>query len=107
MKCSIKFTETAKQDLRDIAIYVAEQSGSKETAKKFVAELRKKCLILEDFPESGAIPHDRVLISSGYRFLVHGEYLLFYLYKSKDNTAYLTAVFNAKRDYFRVMKKYL
>ena len=107
MKCKIKFTETAKQDLRDIAIYIAEQSKDKEIAKQFVAELREKCRILEDFPESGAIPRDRVLISNGYRFLVHDEYLLFYLYKPEENTSYIMAVFNAKRDFFRVMRKYL
>ena len=107
MKCKIKFTETAKQDLRDIAVYVAEQSGDKEVAKKLVAGLREKCRILEDYPESGAFPRDRVLISSGYRFLVCGESLLFYLHKPEENTSYIMAVFNAKRDYFRIMKKFL
>ena len=107
MRCQIKFTETAKQDLRDIAVYVAEQSGNREIAKKLIVGLREKCRILEEFPESGAIPHDRVLISNGYRFLVHGEYLLFYLYKPEENTSYITAVFNAKRDYFRIMRKFL
>ena len=107
MKCRIKFTETAKQDLRDIALYIAEASKNREIAKKFVNELREKCRILEDYPESGAIPHDRVLISNGYRFLVHGDHLLFYLYVPEDATAYILAVFNAKRDYSRVMKKFL
>ena len=107
MKCRIKFTETAKQDLRDIALYIAEASKNRAIAKKFVNELREKCRILEDYPESGAIPHDRVLISNGYRFLVHGDYLLFYLYVPEDATAYILAVFNAKRDYSRVMKKFL
>ena len=107
MKYSVKLTETAKQDLREIAFYVAGQSKNRETAKKLVSELRERCRVLEDFPESGAIPHDRVLISGGYRFLVHGEYLLFYLYKAEEKTSYITAVFNAKRDYLRVMKKFI
>lgn len=107
MKCRIKFTETAKQDLRDIALYIAEASKNREIAKKFVNELREKCRILEDYPESGAIPHDRVLISNEYRFLVYGDYLLFYLYVPEDATTYILAVFNAKRDYSRVMKKFL
>ncbi len=106
MKYRIRFTETAIQDLRDIAVYIAEQSKNRETARRFVAELREKCRILEDHPESGAIPHDRVLISNGLRFFVHGDYLLFYLYKPEENTSYVMAVFNARRDYSRVMKKY-
>ena len=64
-------------------------------------------MILETAPESGALPKDRVLISSGYRSLIHGNYLIFYYYIKEENTAYITAIFNAKRDYMRVMKKYI
>ena len=48
-----------------------------------------------------------MLKSSGYRFLVCKDYLLFYLYEKEMNTAYVMAIFNGKRDYMRVMKKFL
>lgn len=107
MNCQVKFTATAKEDLRSIAYYIAEQSKDKEIATRFVKQLQEKCKILEDFPESGAIPKDRIMMSAGYRFLVHKEYLIFYNYEKAENTAYILAVFNAKRDYMRVMKKFL
>lgn len=107
MKCSVKFTDTANADLRDIALYIAERSKDKQPAICFVKALREKCMILETAPESGVLPKDRVLVSSGYRFLVHDEYLIFYYYIKEENTAYITAVFNAKRDYMRVMKKFI
>ena len=107
MSCHIKFTDTAKSDLREIAFYIAEQSKDKEIAKRFVEELRERCKILENFPESGSIPRDRVLKSNGYRFLVNKDYLIFYSYNKNENTAYILAVFNSKRDYFRVMKKFI
>ena len=107
MSCRVKFTATAKQDLRSIAIFIAEQSKDKGVATRFVTELGQKCKILEQFPESGAIPKDRVMMSAGYRFLVHKEYLIFYSYEKSENTAYILAVFNAKRDYMKVMKKFL
>ncbi len=107
MNCQVKFTATAKEDLRGIAYYIAEQSKDKEIAACFVKQLQEKCKILEEFPESGAIPKDRVMMSAGYRFLVHKEYLIFYNYEKAENTAYILAVFNAKRDYMRVMKKFL
>ena len=68
---------------------------------------KQKEMILEQFPESGAIPRDRVLKSNGYRFLSHKDYLLFYQYDKETNTVYVMAIFNGKRDYMRVMKKYL
>lgn len=107
MNCQVKFTATAKDDLRGIAYYIAEQSKDKEIAARFVKQLQEKCKILEEFPESGAIPKDRVMMSAGYRFLVHKDYLIFYNYEKAENTAYILAVFNAKRDYMRVMKKFL
>ena len=107
MICHIKFTDTAKSGLREIAFYIAEQSKDKEIAKRFVEELRERCKILENFPESGSIPRDRVLKSNGYRFLVHKDCLIFYSYNKNENTAYILAVFNSKRDYFRVMKKFI
>lgn len=107
MKCNVKFTDTANADLKDIVLYIAECSKDKKIAIRFVNTIREKCKILETAPESGSLPKDRILISNGYRFLVHGNYLIFYYYSKEDNTAYITAVFNAKRDYMRVMKKFI
>ena len=107
MNFKIKFTDTAKEDLRNIATYIADQAKDKNIAINFVNELREKTKILETFPESGAIPDDRIMKNSDYRFLVHKEHLIFYNYIPKDNTSYILAVFNAKRDYSRVMRKFI
>ena len=107
MSCQIVFTDTAKSDLREIAIYIAERAQDKQIAIRFVKELQSITKILETFPESGAIPRDRVLKSSGYRFLSHKDYLVFYLHEKVEHRVYIMAVFNGKRDYMRVMKKFL
>ena len=107
MNCKIVFTDTAKSDLRDIVFYIADISKDKNLAIRFVKDLQEKTKLLEQFPESGAIPKDRVLRSNGYRFLVHKDYLLFYLYEKENNTVYVMAIFNGKRDYMRVMKKFI
>jgi toxin ParE1/3/4 len=107
MSFKVKFTETAKEDLRNIALYIAEASGEKSIAINFVNELRQKTKLLEDFPESGSLPRDRIMISAGYRFLVHKDHLIFYYYDPKAETSYILAIFNAKRDYTRVMRKFI
>jgi len=107
MSCKIIFTDTAKSDLREIAIYIAERAKDKDIAIRFVKELQEVTRRLEDFPESGAVPRDRILKSMGYRFLSHKDYLLFYLYDESQKTVYVMAIFNGKRDYMRVMKKFL
>lgn len=107
MSFKVKFTDTAKDDLRNIATYIAEQSGDRNIAIRFVNELREKTKILESFPESGAFPDDRIMKNSDYRFLVCGEYLIFYHYTPEDNTSYILSIFNSKRDYSRVMRRFI
>lgn len=107
MNCQIVFTETAKSDLREIAVSLAELSRDKALAIRFVKELQEQTGILKQFPESGALPRDRVLRSIGFRFLVHKDYLLFYKYEKAEERVYVVAAFNGKRDYMRVMKRFL
>ena len=107
MSYSVRMTDTARQDLREIAFGIAEQSKDTAIAKQFVEELRGECKKLDTFPDAGAIPKDRVLKSMGYRFTVHKDYLIFYLINEKEKQVDIMAIFNAKRDYMRVMRKFI
>lgn len=107
MNCKVIFTDTAEADLRDIAFHIANQSRNKDIAIRFVKKLREKCKNLETMPEIGSLPKDRVLVSNGYRFLVHDNYLIFYTYVKEEKSVYVNAIFNAKRDYTCVMKKFI
>ena len=104
MSYRVLVTDTAKQDLREIALYILEESGSAETAKRFVNELRSECEKLTDFPNAGALPKDRILISLGYRYIPHKDYLIFYSVDEAQKTVHILSVFNAKKDYMRVMR---
>ena len=107
MSCQIVFTDTAKSDLREIALNIAERAQDKHIAIRFVKELQEATKTLETFPESGAIPKDRVLVSNGYRFISHKDYLMFYQYSKAENTVYMMAIFHGKLDYMCVMKKFI
>lgn len=107
MSYQVLFTVTAKQDLREIALNIADISKNTDIAINFVNEMQKKCEQLIDFPESGALPNDRVLLSLGYRFLIYKDYLMFYTVDHESKIVYIQAAFNAKRDYNRVLKKLL
>lgn len=107
MTSKIVFTDTAKSDLRELAVYLAEISKYRDLAIRFVKRLQEKTKVLEDFPQSGAVPRDRVLKSNGYRYLVHDDYLIFYHVDEEKNVVYILSIFNSKRDYMRVMKKFI
>ena len=104
-KWHVIMTDTAKNDLREIALGICELSRDPDVAVNFVMELQAKCGILETMPESGAVPKDYVLKAMGYRFLVHKHYLVFYLTDPSDHNVYIHAFFNEKLDYFRYMRK--
>lgn len=107
MDYKVVLTDTAKQDLREIAFYIAEESKDKEIAKRFVNELRAETKRLEVFPNAGAVPKDRILKALGYRFIVHKDYLTFYLVDELQKKVLVMAIFNGKRDYMRVMRKFI
>lgn len=105
MSYTVRFTETAKNDLQEIAFYIADQSKGPEIAKAFVLELRGTCNLLTELPNQGALPKDRILRSMGYRYLSHKGYLLFYQVNEHEKTVDIMAIFQEKQDYFRVMRR--
>lgn len=104
---TIRLTDTAKQDLRDIAFWIADQSKDINIAKRFIEELRAECKKLGTFPNAGAFPKDRILKSAGYRFIVHKEYFIFYLVDDEAKYVNVMAIFNAKKDYTRVIRRFI
>ena len=67
----IVWSESAKEDLREIKSYIAKDSP--EYAKIFVEKLLEKTRLLESFPKIGRMvpesddPNDRELIFKNYR----------------------------------------
>ena len=96
MVCEIIFTAKAKQNLNDVAIEVYELSKDKPTAVRFVNRLK-------NFPLSGKLPVDRTLLSFGYRYLIEGDYLIFYVYDDESRKAYIHYIVNGKTDYIRAI----
>lgn len=107
MSYHVQITETAKQDLHEIAFSIAERAMDQEVAKRFVTELREQCLRLTEFPLGGATPKDRILRSLDLRYIVHKDYLLFYSVDEALKTVSVLAIFSAKKDYLRVMRKFI
>jgi toxin ParE1/3/4 len=107
MSYSVIITLQAQNDLRELASYILKESGSADIALKLIDEIENCIDNLKDFPQSGAYPKDRVLLSLNYRYLIHDNYLIFYRIIEENKTVCIDAIFNAKQDYFKVMKKFI
>lgn len=107
MKYRVVVTDTAKQDLRETGIWVAEKSKNKELVKKFIGNLHAEIKKLDTFPNAGVLPKDRILRSAGFRYAVHKDYLIFYAVDEERGVVNVMAVSNAKKDYMHVMRHFI
>ena len=69
----VTFSAVAKDDLLDIAVYIAQDNSTR--ALTFVDELEAKCNRLGNAPGIGTA---RPELGEGIRVLPHGRYLIFY-----------------------------
>ena len=74
----IRYSATARHDLGQIYRYIREQSGSGETARRFVHELRQKCNALAAAPIMMGRPRTELL--PGLRSHPHKSYVIFFRY---------------------------
>ena len=107
MNYTVRLTDTANQDLREIAFQIVVKSKDRVIAKCFVGEVRETCRKLDTFPNAEGIPKDRIIRSAEVRFIVHKEYLILYLVDEEGKQVNVMAIVNAKKDYMRVMKKFI
>ncbi len=105
MNYSVNLTYTAKQDLREIALWIADQSKDVQIAKQFVLDIKAECKRLVRFPKIGAYPKDRILLSAGYRFIIFKDYLIFYQIDETQHHVNIMSIFNSKKDYTQVLRK--
>ncbi|MBL8415813.1 MAG: type II toxin-antitoxin system RelE/ParE family toxin [Propionivibrio sp.] len=69
----VEFSPVAKDDLLEIALYIAQDNPVR--ALSFVEELETQCLLLGQAAGIGA---PRPELGEGVRMLPHGRYLIFY-----------------------------
>lgn len=75
----IRYTATARSDLGEIYRYIRKRSGSGETARRFVHELRAKCAQLAAAPiQMGRVRAD---LRPDLRSHPHKAYVIFFRYE--------------------------
>jgi plasmid stabilization system protein ParE len=73
---TVRVLRRAERDLQEIYDLVAREAP--RAADRFIDALLAAVDSLAEHAERGASPRDAVLRQQGYRFLVHGRYLVFY-----------------------------
>jgi toxin ParE1/3/4 len=90
----IRYSVTARNDLGQIYQHIREQSGSGETARRFVHELRQKCHALAAAPI--VMGHPRTELRPGLRSHPHKSYVIFF--RHLDDVLEIVNVIEGHRD---------
>jgi toxin ParE1/3/4 len=89
-----RFLASVESDLVAVLEYIARETGSLETAQRFVAELRAKCHHLAGLP--GMLGRARPELAAGIRSFPFKGYVIFFRYV--DDAFEVIDIFEGHRD---------
>ncbi|MGN0640397.1 MAG: type II toxin-antitoxin system RelE/ParE family toxin [Oscillospiraceae bacterium] len=101
MTFGIEFTPQARDDFRQIREYISVDLCSETAASKAIEKIIESIARLKDFPEIGALLYYRVEIKTDYRYLVSGNYNVFY--RIETDTVKIIRVLNSRRNFMAVL----
>ncbi len=91
----------AQSDLADIKAYIAQDLENPQAALSTVTKITKTIQILGDYALIGASLSSIANVSTDYRFLTSGNYIIFYRAVGKD--VFIDRVLYGRRDYLRIL----
>jgi len=95
----LNISPEAQKDLHDIKRYIAEELCNPGAATNIVAKITNQIRELLNYPEMGAPLDSIVGMHTDYRFLLCGNYIVFYRYcKCAVN---VTRVLYGRRDFIK------
>lgn len=92
-------TDKAEDQLRDIIFYIADDSGSIDTALKYLDKIEESINRLKEFSNSGSIPRYSILKKQGYRVVIAEKHLIFYKVNEENKTVIIYAIVDGRREY--------
>lgn len=98
---NLHLSEKAQNDLAEIKDYITEELGSPNAALITISKITKKIRVLKDQAYIGAPLSSIADTESNYRFLVSGNYLIFYRVYGKD--VYIDRILYGRRDYMHIL----
>ena len=84
------WTEPARQDLREIFTYIAEENPN--AARRLLAEIKERAILLQDNPQigrAGCVDGTRELVITGTQYILP--------YRLKEQQIQILAVFHGAR----------
>ena len=103
MKNRVYYTVEAERDLDEIWNYIVSELQNPSAAERIINRFIDSVERLEDFPELGTPLSSIVDLNAGYRFLISGNYLVFY--HLNEENIYIDRFLYGRRNYLRILLK--
>lgn len=96
-------TDKAADQITAILLYIAENSGSIDTALSYLDMLESEIVKLASAPHMGSYPRYSILRKQGYRVLIIRRHLVFYKVDDASQTVMIHAVVDARQQYLNLI----
>ncbi len=103
MKNKIHYSPESRRDLDDIWDYIVSELQNRSAAERVINRIIDAVDPLKNFAEIGTPLSSIADIGTDYRFLVSGNYMVFY--RVQGNDIYIDRVLYGRRDYMSVLFK--
>lgn len=97
----IDFTPDAVKDMKEIKAYIADELCSEQSAVNTMEKIMKRIRELADFPEIGAPLSSIIGLEVPHRFLVCGNYTVFY--KIEGDEVHIIRVLYGRRNFMQIL----
>ena len=97
----IKFSPEAITDLQRTKAYITEELCNEQAAAGTVAKITKRIRQLSVFPEIGVLLSSIVDFETDYRFLVCGNYTVFY--RIENQIVNIVRVLYGRRNFMQIL----
>ena len=97
----LHISAAAQADLLEIKAYIEQEFDNPAAALAAVRRITNRIRVLRDHAYIGARLSSIVTMESDYRYLVSGQYLIFYRVYGKD--IYIDRILHGRRNYMRVL----
>ena len=97
----LNFSSEARQDLKSIQNYIAEEKESPKTALSVVVKILNRIEVLQGLPNSGTLLFPKLNFPSNYRYVRALSYLIFYRYE--NNEIFIDRIIHGKRNYIAIL----
>ena len=103
MKNKIHYSSESRRDLDDIWDYIVSELQNRSAAECVIDRIMDAVDPLKNFAEMGTLLSSIADVGTDYRFLVSGNYMVFY--RVQGNDVYIDRVLYGRSDYMSVLFK--